>query len=126
VAGNRIISEAGVASSPLSSRFTTYVENHPNPNLAWAGLAVCNPNAGAVGISLNLRDSTGNIVAATSFNLPGHGHKAGFVTQWFPGGFEDFEGTLEVVGTGSVSGVALRYDNPDLNAFATVPVIVIQ
>jgi hypothetical protein len=78
-----------------------------------------------VGISLNLRDAAGAVVATSSFNLPAHGHKAGFVAQWFPG-FDEFEGTLEVVGTGSVSGVALRYDNPGLTVFATVPVIVIQ
>ena len=45
--------------------------------------------------------------------------------QWFPTGFEDFEGTLEVTSTAAVSGVALRYDNERANVFATLPVIVI-
>jgi len=127
VAGNRIVSEAGVSSSPLADRFTTYVES-----LGWAdsGLAICNPNGSAVGIVLNLRDTAGNVAASTAFTLPAMGHVARFFSgpyQWFPSGFDEFEGTLEVIATGGqVSGVALRYDNERNRVFATLPVIVFR
>jgi len=122
LANDRITSQAGVAASPLAGRFTGYVESL---GYAESGLAICNPNDSAVTITLNLRDAVGNLVATTSFELPSLGHVAKFFTQWFPGGFGEFEGTLEVVASLPVSAVALRFDNPEQDVFATLPVIVI-
>jgi len=123
LSGGRITSEAGVASSPLAPRFVTYVES-----LAFAesGLAICNPNSVAVTITLKLRNAAGQVVANASLNLPPLGHTAKFFTdrEWFPG-YDGFEGTLEVLASGPVSGVALRYDNEQANVFATLPVIVV-
>ena len=54
------------------------------------------------------------------------GQIAQFFTQLFPQGFDEFEGTLEITTNGSsVSGVALRYDNPDSSVFATTPLVPI-
>lgn len=126
VAGERIVSEAGVASSPLAGRFAAYVESL---YYAESGLAICNPNQREVTITLNLRDPAGNLAASTSFTLPPRGHTAKFfsgINQWFPYGFDEFEGLLEVIAAGGpVSAVALRYDNYEANVFATLPVIVI-
>lgn len=61
----------------------------------------------------------------TSFTLPPLGHVAKFFTQWSPTGYNEFEGTLEVLATSSLSGVVLRYDNFLADVFATLPVIVI-
>ncbi len=122
VPGARITSEAGVASSPLASHFTTYVESL---GFAESGMALCNPNSIAVTITLKLRNSAGEIVATTNFGLPPLGHIPRFFTQLFPGAFDEFEGTLEVLTTGPVSAVALRYDNQGGTVFATIPVIVI-
>ena len=50
---------------------------------------------------------------------------AKFFTEFFPSGFGDFEGTLEVLAPAPVSGVAIRFDNESADVFATLPVIVI-
>jgi len=90
---------------------------------AYSGLAICNPNASAVDVTMKLRNSSGLQLDSVTIRLPALGHVARFFTQWF-GDYPSFEGTLEVSGTGSVSGVALRYDNPGLTVFATLPVIL--
>jgi hypothetical protein len=82
-----------------------------------------------VTVTLKLRNASGGVEATTSFTLPAFGHIAQFFSgpgQWFPTGFEDFEGTLEATSTSAVSGVALRFDNERANVFATLPVIVIR
>ena len=122
VAGGRITSEAGVSSSPVASHFTTYVESLGS---AESGLAIANCNSLTVTVTFNLRNSAGQIVATTSRTLTPFQHLAQFFTQLFPSGFGEFEGTLELVSTAPVSGVALRYDNEAQNVFATLPVIVI-
>jgi hypothetical protein len=121
-AGNRTLSEAGVASSLLARHFSAYVESR---NSTESGLAVCNPNETVVTLTLNLRRSTGETVASTNVSLPPRGHMARFFTEWFPHGFSEVEGTLEVMATAPVSAVALRYDNPQLNVFATLPVVIL-
>jgi hypothetical protein len=122
VGGGLITSEAGVSTSPAAAHFTTYVESLGS---AESGLAIANPNGADVTVTLNLRDADGDIVATTAFKLPKLGHVAKFFTQWFPSGFGEFAGTLEVVAASPVSGVALRYDNEEANVFATLPVAVI-
>jgi hypothetical protein len=122
VVAGRITSEAGVSSSPVASHFTTYVESL---GPAESGLAVANCNSATVTVTFNLRNSGGQIVATTTRTLLAFQHQALFFTQLFPSGFGEFEGTLELVSTMPVSGVALRYDNAAQNVFATLPVIVI-
>jgi hypothetical protein len=122
LSGTRITSEAGVSASPFGPHFTGYVSSIGD---TWSGLAICNPNSTAVAVTLKLRDTSGQIAATTSFNLNPLGHVAQFSWQWFGSGYSGLEGTLEVVATGSVSAVALRYDNSQHNVFATLPVIVI-
>jgi hypothetical protein len=125
ISGTRISSEAGVSSSPLAAHLTTYVESL---GYAASGLAICNPNSGQVTVTLNLRNSSGQTVATTRFSLPPLGHVAKFFSgpgQWFPNGFDQFQGTLEVIATGQVGAVALRYDNSDASVFATLPVVII-
>jgi hypothetical protein len=111
-----------VASSSSALRFTTYVDSL---GFAESGLALANGNSAAVTVTLRLRNTSGEAVATTSFSLPALGHVARFFTQWFPTGFTEFEGTLEVTATAPISGVALRYDNEAANVFATLPVVVI-
>jgi len=123
VVNGTITSEAGVSASPAASRFATYVDSL---GPAESGLAVSNPNNTNVNVTFNLRNSSGEIVASTTRTLTPFAHFAQFFTQLFPTGFEEFEGTMEAVTTGgSVSAVALRYDNPGGTVFATTPVIII-
>jgi sugar lactone lactonase YvrE len=119
----RITSEAGVSSSPLASHFMTYVDSR---GFAQSGVAVSNPNNTSVNVTFNLRDTSGTVVGSATKTLPAMGHTAQFFTQLFPQGFDEFEGTLELLTNGaSISGVALRYDNPNLSVFATMPLIPI-
>jgi hypothetical protein len=125
--GNQIRSEAGVASSALTDHFTTYVESTGS---TWSGVAICNPNGAAVSLTLNLRRSNGEIYATATETLPAEGHIAKFFTYpsnppWFAD-VQDFEGTLEIIATEPVSAVALRYDNPQHNVFATLPVVILR
>jgi hypothetical protein len=90
-----------------------------------SGVAICNPNSFQVRLTMNLRYPSGEIAAGTNVSLPAGAHVAGFFRQWFPRWLGDFEGTLEVLASGPVSAVALRYDNPQQDVFATLPVIPI-
>jgi hypothetical protein len=122
VIDGRITSEAGVLASPRASRFTTYIDTR---GFADSGVAISNPNNSNVNVTLNLRHASGQIVASSTRNLVALGHTAQMLSQLFPS-FDEFEGTLEVVTTGTpVSGVALRYDNPGGTVFATTPISVI-
>ncbi len=122
VSGSRILSEAGVPASPSATHSIAHVSSM---GYTESGLAICNPNSIAVTVTLKLRDVAGQVVGSTTVSLGPLGHIARFFTQWFPTGAADFEGTLEVVATGPVSAVALRYDNSQQNVFAALPVIVI-
>ena len=117
-----IQSEAGVPASPAAGHFTTYVTSMGSTE---SGLALSNPNQTSVTVTLKLRDTTGLVVASTTISLNPLAHIARFFTQWFPAAGVDFEGTLEVLATDPVCGVALRYDNSQQNVFATLPIIVI-
>jgi len=119
---DRIISEAGVADAPLSTHLISPMESLGSTH---SGIAICNPNAVGVTITLNLRSPSGALAATASFDLPPLGHAARFFTRWFPAGFEEFTGTLEVISPAPVSAVAMRYDNPLMNVFATLPVAII-
>jgi hypothetical protein len=128
---NQITSEAGVASSAAASHVVSYAFSSKDAVLgptAASGLAICNPGSTRANVTLQLRDTFGNVAAARQFVLPVNGHVAGFFSganQWFPTGFDNFEGTLEVIADQPVSAVALRYDNLGLTVFATIPVIIV-
>jgi hypothetical protein len=124
VSGGRIKTEAGVSSSAPSYHFTTYVESL---NYAASGLAICNPNPVETTVTLNLRNSFGQTVGTKALTLPPFGHIARFFSgpgQWFPEGFDQFQGNLEVIATGPVSAVALRYDNFEADVFVSLPIVV--
>ncbi len=122
IGGGQISSEAGVPSAPAAAHFTTYVSSM---GYTESGLALSNPNSTAVSVTLRLRDATGQVQESVSIPLDPLAHIARFFTQWFSTGFSDFEGTLELLSTGPVCAVALRYDNSQQNVFATLPVSVI-
>jgi hypothetical protein len=120
--GQRVAAEAGVGSSPAALHMAAYVESTGS---ARSGIAIANPNASSLTLTLILRNSSGEIAAATEITLPAHGHTSRYFDEWFPRGFGEFAGILEVTGPSPVSAVALRYDNPLQNVFSTLPVIVI-
>jgi hypothetical protein len=123
--GGRITSEAGVADSPLSNHFTSWVSSLGE---TMSGVAICNPNNSQATITLVLKDTIGNVAISRQLFLPPNGHVASFFSgagQWFPTGFDEFEGTLEVLSDLPVSAVGMRYDNPGLTVFGTIPVIIV-
>ena len=112
-----------VVSTTLAPHFITYVHSLGS---AQSGLAMCNPNNSSVNVTFNLRNTSGQIVASATKTLAALGHAAQFFTQLFPAGFEQFEGTLEVMTAGSsIIAVSFRYDNPGGTVFAALPVIPI-
>ena len=123
LSGTRVTAEAGTAASAPGSRLLSHMESRGH---SASGIAICNPGANANPLTLRLRNTLGEIVAARSLVLPGLGQTARFFTEWFTPGFDEFEGTLEIRAAGPVSVVALRFDNLLLDVFATLPVIVIQ
>ena len=125
VSGRRVLSEAGVSSSQPAQHLVTYIDAIGNTQ---SGIALCNPNQTAVTVTLKLRDASGRQIAARSFDLAPFGHAAKFITDpaWFSDAFTGLEGSLEVLATAPICASALRYDNPQLNVFATLPMIVIH
>lgn len=118
----RVLSEAGVIAAPAMTHFSTYVDSVGPAN---SGVAICNPFPNAASLTLNLRRSDGRIAATSGLTLPVGGHSARFFTELFPRGFDEFEGTLEVISNRPVSAVALRFDNPGGTVFATLPVVIL-
>ncbi len=121
--GTNIASEVGVAASPLSNHMAVYVESF---GFAESGLALCNPNAVPVTVTLRLHDSLGLDAGSAQVQLLPYEHTAKFFTQWFDAVAGQFQGTLEVIAAEPIGAVALRYDNPQQNVFAALPVIMIQ
>jgi hypothetical protein len=119
---SRILSEAGVPSSQLMRHFVSYVQSLGSTE---TGIAICNPNHEDAVLSLNLRRTSGEIATSLNLVLPAGTHVARFFTEWFPRGFAEFEGTLEVVSAIPVSAVSVRYENPNLTVFAAIPVLPI-
>ncbi len=120
--GDRIVSEAGVQPAPLTRQFIAYVDSMGSSG---SGLAICNPNPEAAVLTLVLRRANGEIAATVGAGVPAWGHVARFFPEWFPLGFGEFEGTVEVFSTTPVGGVGLRFDNPNGNVFAALPVIIL-
>jgi hypothetical protein len=117
VVDGRIVSEAAVPPAPFAAHFTTHVDTRGS---AQSGLAICNPNPFSVAATFNVRDSSGQIVASTTRTLEAFAHVA-FLTD-----VRELEGTLEIQTNGApLSGVGLRYDNPNGTVFTTMPVITI-
>jgi len=119
----RILSEAGVSSSPLMQHFIAYASSLGTTE---SGIAICNPASVDAVIDVKLRESTGKVAASTQLVLPPRGHIAKFFTEWFPNGYGEFEGSIEFSSSVAVAAVALRFDNPTGSAFATVPVFEIR
>lgn len=91
------------------------------------GLAVFNPGEDPVSVALSLRDPDGEEVATGSIDdLPGQGHVAQFVQEFFEDVPDPFTGTIvgEVTG-GRVAATALELD-AGAGEFTTLPVTPLQ
>ncbi len=121
ITGDRVSSEAGVGASKAARSFRIYVDNTGD---AFSGYAVANPGTIPANVRLTLRRSDGSAFGAPrSLTLAARQHIAEFVFQRFAADLKDFEGSLEFDADQPLWAVALRYDNPEQDAFSTIPVL---
>lgn len=120
----RTLIEAGVCPADLTNTFTAFVDS-VRPSAT--GLGIANPGTRSTTLSMTLRDTQGNPFGQErTVTLAPLEHTSVFVHELFAAspGIQNFRGTVTAAGNGSaVAAVALKFDNPDLNALTTVPVL---
>jgi hypothetical protein len=85
------------------------------------GLAIANPNAGSVNVTLVLRNSDAQELARTTLTLPGMGQIARYLHEIFPAmGQTEFTGKLDISSAQPLVALALRQRE---NTFSSLPVI---
>jgi hypothetical protein len=101
-----VISEAAVPAAGTLRRARCYAEISPSVN---TGVAIVAPE-GQAGLSLELRDMAGQVVASASSALAGRTQTARFVRELFPGAAigETFKGSITVTASSPVAVLALR------------------
>jgi chitodextrinase len=117
--------QAGVLASGLTTNAVLFVDS--NDRLAKnLGVAIVNPNASNVNVTLTLRNNDGTQMATTTVNVPSHQQTANFIRELFSGQSSvpsEMTGTLAVTSTGSpslpVSVIGLRFRGFN---FSTLPV----
>lgn len=119
--GGKLISEAGLDPSVPTDSFRLSVDTR---NGYMAGLALANPSATAINLTLTLNDAEGRQLAQTKLPLGSKRHFAKLVNEFFPDqNLNNFKGVIQVSATdGEVFGTTLRFD-PDLSSLASIPVI---
>ncbi len=110
--------QAGVLPSTMTDHSVLFVaaSGRLSRNL---GVAIANPNASPVNITLTVRDGLGKNLATTAFPLAAHQQTARFVTQLFANASavpKDLVGTLDVVSTAPVAVVGLRFRGVNFSA----------
>jgi hypothetical protein len=116
--GDSRIAEAGVPASPALRRQAILVFRGDGTN---TGVAVANPGAGAVTITVQLLDANG-VTSLSSVNrtLAPNGHTAFFISELFPSLPESFIGTLQITSNTPIVSTALLFE--ETGEFATMPV----
>ncbi len=100
----RLVSEAGVASTPPTRRARILVDTVGTQT----GLAVANPGNGSQSIALTLRDRYGRQVASVARQIPAGGHFAGFADDFLDDVPEGFTGVLDIDSESPVVPVTLK------------------
>lgn len=120
----RTLIEAGVCPADLGTTFIAFVDS-VSPSAT--GLGIANPGTRPATVSLSLRDTQGNPFGQErTVTLAPLEHTSQFIHEIFAGtaGIQNFRGTVTATANASaVAAVALKFDNPDLSALTTVPVL---
>jgi len=89
------------------------------------GLAFANVGASSGTVTLSLLNTSAVLVDTTTLTggLGANNHKAGFVSDFFPGK-PPMAGTMQIVSNSALSVIALRFD-PTLSIFTTLPPVTI-
>lgn len=117
--GGQVLSEAGVEAAQLTTRFTIFQDSRASAD---TGLALANPNISAAGVKLRLVNRNGIDIAAAEISLGAGQQIARFISQLMPAA-RDIEGTVVVSSNLALAAIALRFDNPGLTAFTTLPIL---
>ncbi len=114
---------AGVPATQPAARFLVPIESNTASSVR-TGVALSNPTAASLTVTLNLRNGSAVLVSNGSIqvSLPANGQLAKFAEELYADrgiDFNQFRGTLEVVSAIPVNGMAIRVSP---GAFATLPV----
>ena len=121
--------QAGVLPSGLTTNAVLFVETNGrlSKNL---GIAIVNPNAADLNLTLTLRKSDGTDFLTANLTVPAHKQVSAFVTQLFSNQVRipsDFIGTLAVTSNGTTplpfAAIGLRFKGEN---FSTIPLTSLQ
>ena len=105
-ANGRIVCEAAVPGMESITRARCFAEISAKVN---TGVAIAAPSTSAA-LSLELRDTAGNVVAVEPLSIPAGGQIARFVSELFPNAKlpASFKGSITIQGSSPIAVVALR------------------
>ncbi len=114
------VDEAGAPFSLDFGSMSIFAEIKGN---IYTGLALANPNSAAATVTLTLKDPQSSVVATTQFNLAANGHVAKYLTEFFAGANipANFQGTVQIVSTQTLSGLTLRQHSSDFTSLPVIP-----
>jgi len=114
--GESLISEAGVPAASLLTKQAVFADTQFGFS---TGVAIANPGPSASSVTFEFLNTDGQAIAPAVTQTLGPGqHIARFVTELF-GAVSPAAGRLQVVSTGGVAAVALRFDD-QLENFTTL------
>jgi hypothetical protein len=124
VAGDSSAAQAGLLPSNLTTEAVLFVDSNGrlSKNI---GVAIVNPNATSVTVTMTLRTSDGTILTTTAppITIPSLHQVSKFVTELFENEssvLSDLTGTLDVISTGGpISVTAVRFRGSNFN---TIPI----
>ncbi len=90
--GGSVVSEAGVSAAPATTRARLFVDGVQTRT----GIAVANPGAQSLRLTLDLSDRNGYPLGSLERGLPSGGHFAIFADELFPDLPENFTGLLDL------------------------------
>jgi PKD repeat protein len=112
--------ETAVNGSVALQSFTMPVEM---TDIFDTGVAFLDTSGSGSEMTFWLLDANGaSIGASVSKSLPAYGHLALFVSQLFPAGISDFQGSVAVTSTAGVAALSLRQNSAPLS-FTSLPVV---
>jgi hypothetical protein len=93
----------------------------------FTGLAIVNPNDGAVNAEVSVYDAAGQLLASKTERVEGRCRRSGVLTQWFPEliGLNRGSGYIRVKADGGVASFAL-FGTQALTALSAVPAQSVQ
>jgi len=118
--GGNLFAEAGVPAGSAVARQSIFVDIGNGFDV---GVAFSNPGSTAVSVTLQVLNSGAQTVLSTALTLGAQNHTAAYVSQFFPT-IQPMSGTMQILGSGPLAAIALRFYNPT-GVFTTLPPVTI-